>query len=94
MSTLSKKRYNHWSEQEEQRLLELIALKKKQVCEFKDNDWSEIASKLSLGAGQAFWKAKRLLKSDKKVVQDKSDTSNVKVSRREMIARALTELAG
>ena len=49
VSSISKKRYKQWSDDEEKLLLELIREKQQKAKELSDLDWSDIATKLSLG---------------------------------------------
>ncbi len=62
ISTLSKKRYKQWTEEDEQKLLEILKLKQKSLQDLSDIDWSEIAQKFNLVPQQIYWKAKRLQK--------------------------------
>lgn len=43
VSALSRKRYKHWTCNDEQQLIDLINQKKKTLGELNDNDWSEMA---------------------------------------------------
>ncbi len=46
---MTNKKYKHWSEEEEQRLLDLIAQKQKKITQLTDLDWSDISYKLNVG---------------------------------------------
>jgi len=67
--------------------MEMINKTHKNVEELNDNDWSEIAQKLSLTPQQTYWKAKRLQKD----LKDQAP-NDIKASKKEMITKALAEL--
>lgn len=39
----NKKRYKHWSNEDEEKLVSLIKLKDKSIAELNDKDWIEMA---------------------------------------------------
>lgn len=87
-SAISRKRYKHWTDEEEKKLLRLINLKKKKIAEMNDNDWSEIAQKLNVCPQQLYWKAQRLKREE---VKEDTPGDN-KTSKKDMIMKALSEL--
>ena len=63
---MNKRRYNNWTPEEEQILMEELKIRKKKFNELNEVDWEEISKKLRLNQSQVFWKAKRLLKQEVK----------------------------
>ena len=68
VSSMSKKRYKHWTNEEEAQLISMIRQKEKAISDLNDNDWSEMAREFSLGPQQIYWKVKRLIKEEEKSI--------------------------
>lgn len=67
--------------------MDLISKTKKNVQDFNDKEWSEIAQKFDAVPQQIYWKVKRLSKDH--AVEQPVDA---KASKKDMITRALMSL--